>query len=106
MAAPPPVPSADTQLDVTRLQGSLSKVQGSSTLVGQQDGALIEDCAAGNVDACTSVLNGLAQECFDGDGQSCDTLYWVSPVGTEYESYGATCGGRFAWEYVGQCGQL
>jgi len=41
-----------------------------------------------------SALNSLAQSCFDGDMGACDELFRVSPVGSEYESYGNTCGGR------------
>jgi hypothetical protein len=40
------------------------------------------------------VLDGLADACFDEDWAACDTLYFDSEVGTEYESYGETCGGR------------
>jgi hypothetical protein len=28
-------------------------------------------------------------------------------VGSDYEAYGATCGGRYAWQYaVGACSEL
>ncbi|MGY1592807.1 hypothetical protein ACI79D_12580 [Geodermatophilus sp. SYSU D00708] len=40
------------------------------------------------------VLDGLADACFTGDWAACDTLYADSDVGSEYESYGETCGGR------------
>ncbi len=39
-------------------------------------------------------LDALAQSCFDGDLSACDTLYLRSPVGSDYEAYGDTCGGR------------
>lgn len=41
-----------------------------------------------------SALNSLAQGCFDGDMPACDDLFRLSPVGSVYESYGNTCGGR------------
>jgi len=41
-----------------------------------------------------SALPSLAQRCFDGDMGACDELFRLSPVGSEYESYGNTCGGR------------
>jgi hypothetical protein len=39
-------------------------------------------------------LDGLAEECFDGDMQSCDDLYADAPRGSAYETYGDTCAGR------------
>lgn len=39
-------------------------------------------------------LNQMAQSCFDGEMAECDQLYRLSPLGSEYESYGKTCGGR------------
>jgi hypothetical protein len=51
---------------------------------GQSPGTLGDD----------PVLDGLADACFDEDWAACDTLYFDSEVGTEYESYGETCGGR------------
>jgi S1-C subfamily serine protease len=37
-------------------------------------------------------LDGLWDACEDGDLEACNELYWRSPVGSEYEAYGATCG--------------
>ena len=48
-------------------------------------------------------FNALAQNCFDGDFTSCDDLYWRSDLGSEYESYGATCGGRLTERISGGC---
>ena len=39
-------------------------------------------------------LDALAQSCFDGDLVACDHLYLQSPVDSDYEAYGDTCGGR------------
>ena len=39
-------------------------------------------------------LDDLTERCFEGDMQACDQLYVQSPLGSEYEQYGATCGGR------------
>jgi hypothetical protein len=39
-------------------------------------------------------LDALAQDCFDGDMQSCDDLYQDAPIGSEYQDYGDTCAGR------------
>ncbi|WP_024287898.1 hypothetical protein [Cellulomonas sp. KRMCY2] len=38
-------------------------------------------------------LDALWTACAGGDGQACDDLYWNSPGGSEYESFGDTCGG-------------
>lgn len=67
---------------------------------------LIEHCAAGSVDACTRLLGLLANQCYQGHSLSCDVLYHVSPAGSAYQSYGATCGGRVTWDYAGTCSQL
>jgi len=40
------------------------------------------------------VLDQYAQSCHDGDMNACDTLYNDSDVGSAYETYGGTCGGR------------
>ena len=39
-------------------------------------------------------LDGLAQQCFDGDLVACDHLFLQSPVGSDYEQYADTCAGR------------
>lgn len=38
----------------------------------------------------------LADACFEGDMEACDTLYDSTPVDSSDEAYGATCGGRIA----------
>lgn len=39
-------------------------------------------------------LDALWDSCQTGSGTACDDLYWASPGGSEYEDFGATCGGR------------
>jgi len=39
-------------------------------------------------------LDEYAAECFDGDMEACDDLYWESPTDSAYELYGGTCAGR------------
>jgi predicted Ser/Thr protein kinase len=39
-------------------------------------------------------LNALAEGCFNGDPESCDSLYSDSAIDSAYETYGSTCGGR------------
>jgi hypothetical protein len=48
-------------------------------------------------------LDDLARDCADGDLAQCDRLYVESAVGSDYEDYGSTCGGRSDEEYYGSC---
>lgn len=41
-----------------------------------------------------AVLDALWTQCGEGDAAACDTLYFDSPVGSTYEEFGLTCGGR------------
>lgn len=66
----------------------------------------LEDCAAGDLVACGTVLDTLSQECYGGFWLSCDVLYEVSPIGSAYEWYGGTCGGFFAdLTFAGVCSE-
>ena len=68
---------------------------------------LIDECAAGYLDSCSYLVDQLVLGCSEGDALSCDDIYWLSPEGSWYEAYGATCGGRFDWDYaVGACDAL
>ena len=95
-----PVPSGSAEVDT----GSLSSGMGASGDDGMS--AVVDDCANGDADACTVLLDQLAQECYDGYGISCDLLYEISEPGSDYEAYGATCGGRYDWTYADACSQL
>jgi len=60
------------------------------------DGTTADD---GTVDGANTYgddaeLDALWDACAGGDGQACDDLYWGSPLGSEYEDFGNTCGGR------------
>ncbi len=52
------------------------------------------------------VLDGYAQECFDGDLQSCDDLFTESPPLSDYEEYALSCGGRVKAWTVPLCTEL
>ncbi|MCZ2860685.1 hypothetical protein [Blastococcus sp. VKM Ac-2987] len=93
-----PAPVGTVQADPDRVAGQLGGVS-----VGDEIDALVGDCAAGSVDACTALMDRLVDECHLGDPLSCDALYWLSPFGSVYEDYGATCGGRYDWTYAGAC---
>ena len=94
------VPSGSGQVDTSSLS------TGVHASVDDQASVLINDCASGNPNACTTLLDQLAQECYDGYGISCDVLYEVSASGSDYQAYGATCGGRYDWTYADACSQL
>jgi hypothetical protein len=74
--------------------------------LGNEFDRTIEDCANGSTDACIVLLDQLTVECAEGYGLSCDWLYLVSPVGSDHEWFGSTCGGRFAEPYDGYCADL
>jgi hypothetical protein len=40
-------------------------------------------------------LDALWDRCEDGSGSACDDLFWQSPIDSEYETFGNTCGRRF-----------
>ena len=48
-------------------------------------------------------LDQLRAECEAGDYAACDQLYSDSPVGSDYEYFGSTCGERFDFELWGSC---
>lgn len=48
-------------------------------------------------------LDALWDSCEGGDETACDDLYWESGVGTEYEEFGRTCGGRRDEGIGGSC---
>jgi hypothetical protein len=65
---------------------------------------LPEDWEAGQLPTSTgddygddASLDRLWELCADGDWDACDELYWESPVGSGYETFGATCGARDGW---------
>jgi hypothetical protein len=68
---------------------------------------LVQNCAAGDDTACARVVEGLVQECQDGSGLSCDVLYELSDEGSDYETYGGTCGYRYnTMVNAGSCQEL
>lgn len=48
-------------------------------------------------------FEALAEGCFDGDMAACDVLWLESPIDSDFEAYGATCGGREDDEDPGEC---
>lgn len=39
-------------------------------------------------------LDALAQDCFEGNMEACDDLFFESDINSAYETYATTCGGR------------
>ena len=97
-AAPSPVSSVDPQ-SLVLAGNNLGDVDLAQSLIDQ--------CGAGDDAACLTILDTLIQECSDGSGLSCDVLYEISPSGSTYGTYGATCGGRWdSDDYADMCSQL
>ncbi|MGR6967096.1 hypothetical protein ACU610_21795 [Geodermatophilus sp. URMC 61] len=97
-----PVPEGRGQVDAADLETGVSEVSGDDQVT-----ALVNGCLNGNNSACDTLLYTLADECSAGYPLSCDVLYQVSAVGSAYEDYGATCGGRvYDWTYAGACSRL
>lgn len=100
--APAPMPEGSGTVDPAQAADEVD-----TTSVDDATAALIDDCAAGSYTACQALLDTLVQDCYDGDGPACDVVYEVSEPGSDYEDYGATCGGRFDdWTYADQCSTL
>lgn len=49
-------------------------------------------------------LDALYVACDEGEMGACDDLYWESPVGSDHEAFGDTCGGRQAEDTGLDCG--
>ncbi|MGE3359210.1 MAG: hypothetical protein AB7O92_21505, partial [Acidimicrobiia bacterium] len=50
-------------------------------------------------------LSELRDDCADGDMEACDDLYYDSPVGSDDEAFGETCGRRHTNIEPGTCAQ-
>jgi hypothetical protein len=96
------IPYGGGEVDTASLGTTLS-----DTSMDGEVSALVDGCLNGHPGSCETLLYLLAEECRQGYGISCDVLYYISEVGSDYETYGATCGGRYAWHYaVGACSEL
>jgi hypothetical protein len=70
----------------------LSGLSGGDGLVPQQDSPS-EFTPEGSYGS-NAYLDSLWDSCSDGDFEACDTLFMDSPVGSEYQDFGDTCGNR------------
>jgi len=89
---------------------------GSGGLFGSDPSEFRSDCASGDVFACVDLflaasdaddeqlaLDGLRDECAGDDMFACDLLYLYSPIGSDDEEFGATCGGRTDGSTANSC---
>lgn len=103
-AAPTAPANVDQQsLRLDNASNELATLPNDST--GDPMQQLVDQCNQGSIEACSAILEGLAQECYQGYGLSCDVLFAVSPAGSDYEMYGATCGDRFSPDVAGRCSE-
>lgn len=83
-----------------------SELQAAEQLTSQEPVVMdpLEACAQGDPVACEQLLEELASLCLQGDPDGCNVLYEVSPVDSELEDLGATCGYVLEdWSYAGEC---
>ena len=66
---------------------------------------LINACSEGDENACVTIIKDLVYECEQGYGVSCDVLYEISPVGSDLETFGATCGLRLDADVADTCSE-
>jgi hypothetical protein len=102
-----PAPEVSSSVDA----GSVAARADSAPAVddarlGDETTALLADCADGSASSCLTLLDVLVGRCHHGDPYHCDVLYRISPVQSDHEAYGATCGGRFGPEHAGRCSGL
>lgn len=110
--SPPPPVSISIQSPAAAPSGGQA---GASGVAGSQvteeipsdaDGevrSLADACQGGDAQACLALLDSFASACYGGDLLACDALYEVSPSGSDYQYYGATCGGRASTDYADRC---
>jgi len=90
--------------------GDSGDVPGNGGL-DDHEGVTIEETAAtagppGTPPTGDPALEDLAQQCADGSMTACDDLYLASPVGSDFEAYGDTCGARVPDAHNYYCADL
>jgi len=72
---------------------------------GQFGNCSLDDSMIGDADTYGDdpALDALWDGCAAGDYAACDTLWWQSPIGSDYESFGSTCGERESSGQFGNC---
>ena len=83
-------------VDVSDVDIDLGEPGGDVDLAAiQSDFARFADDTTSGAYGDDASLDALWDECEAGDAGSCDDLFWSSPLGSTYEAFGMTCGGRF-----------
>ena len=77
----------------TSADGSTEQDFGN-TCGGRTDGGYLCTSIGAKTYGDDDHLDTLWDGCTDGDASACDELAWSSEPGSDYESYGWTCGGR------------
>lgn len=62
------------------------------------------EAAPGGTYGSDPILDGLYDACSAGDMDSCDTLFADSPVDSDYEAFGGSCGGQYEEVVTQYCG--
>jgi serine/threonine protein kinase len=115
-AVEPTVPSRNL-LDPASAPRPAGPVEPSSVVFDLPDGTLsglsevrgvdLEEqaqlCEQGVAGGCQRLFDELTDVCADGFGLGCDALWAVSPKGSPYRQYAATCGGRADDTAAGDC---
>ena len=84
-----------------------SEYESFGSTCGDREDDLFGDCAVEleedfDDEEQDADLDALHDACADGDMEACDELYFESPVGSDEEEFGSTCGGREE-ETTGDC---
>jgi hypothetical protein len=87
-------PQAAASALASQLSSAAGGTPGSAGGVAREPGPLVDPTLPPDGLGDDGTLDDLAQDCFDGDMQSCDDLFLQADVDSAYETYGDTCAGR------------
>lgn len=96
-----PLSDAATEELITNCEAARSVIDGETDDDKQTDELAMSDQPSTFGDDPT--LDALWIACEEGSGESCDQLFAAAPVGSEYEEFGVSCGGR---PELLHCGEL
>ncbi|MDO5495014.1 MAG: hypothetical protein Q4G64_04815 [bacterium] len=84
-----------------------SEYEDFGSTCGATESPMYGRCMVGDVDGygTNAEFDDLWDQCEAGDMEACDDLYYATPVGSEYEEFGSTCGQTTAPMY-GTCDTL
>lgn len=82
----------ECDIDLAALGGSPDET--TTTEATSETTDTTEDGSDGGTYGSDPELDALYDDCADGDFAACDELYTTSPIGSEYEEFGDSCGDR------------